>query len=168
MRTNPADDFGVFAGNEHMFFGLRHPFVLIRTQTEAELGRHTTGTALDALKTFDAPKFLTLGRKTADGSRVLVTHFGVSVRAKLHVARDGGSVREIIDAVLTFLFANVDQLGAERFRTHFDLHAAAEAHFTQDVFYERFLIFRLDTLEESSGNAVPEVFRRRPWWKLWA
>lgn len=123
---------------------------------------------LDAIKTFDAPKFLTLGRKLSGSNQMLVTHFGFCVRASLYVSYAGGSKHEIVDATLTFLFANVDRPGTERCRTHFDLHAEAPQHFTDEVFQQRFLGYRIETFEEPPGKEAPEPPRQKPWWKFWS
>ena len=168
MQTNPADDFGVFAGSEHMFFGLRDPFALVRAETEAGLRQQVADTALDAIKTFDTPKFLTLGRNISGGKKILVTHFGFCVRAELHVSYAGGSKHEMIDATLTFLFANVERRGTEQCRTSFDLHAEAQQHFTDDVFRQRFLAYRLETVEEPPDKEAPDPSGRKPWWKFWS
>ncbi len=144
---NPADDFAVFAGSEHMFFGLRDPFAFIRAEVASELRAQVADSELDAIKTFDVPKFLTLGRKIDDGQKMIVTHFGFAVRAKLHVRYDQGRKSEIIDATLTFLFAHVDRPDAIKARNHFDVHAEAAQRFTDDEFRRRFVAFRLETAD---------------------
>jgi hypothetical protein len=35
--TDARDDFGVFEGSEHMFYGLSDPFALIRAEVESSL-----------------------------------------------------------------------------------------------------------------------------------
>lgn len=141
----PEDDFSVLVGKEHMFYGLNAPFEMIRDETEAGLRKQVADSVLDAIKLRDEPKFLTLGRKIEDGSKIIVTHFGVCVRATLQVTYHGGTRHEAIDAALTFMFANVDRRGLERTRTFFDLHAEAQRHFTDDDFQARFMAFRGET-----------------------
>ena len=145
MPIRDADDFAVFAGSEQMFFGLKDPFGLIRSEAESGLRQEVADTELEVIKTFDEPKFLTLGRKTDDGQRMIVTHFGFAVRAQLYVRYAAGTKHEVIDAALTFLFANVDRPGSQKLRTFFDLHADATARFTDDTFRERFLAFKAET-----------------------
>ncbi len=142
---HPDDDYGALVGKEHMFYGLKAPFEMIREETEAGLRQQVSDSVLDAIKVRDEPKFLTLGRKIDDGSKIVVTHYGVCVRATLHATYSGGTRHEAIDAVLTFMFGNVDRRGAERCRTFFDLHKDAQRQFTDDVFKARFLAFREET-----------------------
>jgi hypothetical protein len=130
-----------------MFFGLKDPFGLIRSEVESSLRQEVADTELEVIKTFDEPKFLTLGRKTDDGERMIVTHFGFAVRAQLYVRYAGGSQHEVIDAALTFLFANVDRPGAQKVRTFFDLHADAAERFTDETFRERFLAFKMESAD---------------------
>lgn len=142
MPADPRDDFGAFAGTEHMMFGLSDPFGLIREETEKGLRRQVPDTILERIATQGEPKFLTLGKKVGDGSQIVVSHFGFCVRARLSVSYEGGTRHEEIESLLTFLFGEVDQPGAERCRTHFDLHGDAERNFTGDAFRARFIAFR--------------------------
>jgi hypothetical protein len=144
MQTPAQDDFSAFAGSEHMFFGLEAPYALIRTEVEAGLRRQISDSVLERLETHGEPKFLTLGRKTADPSKVVAAHFGFSVRARLTVSHAAGAKRDTLEAALTFLFVNVDLPGDERCRTHFDLHGDAVRNFTDERFKERFLSFRAE------------------------
>lgn len=136
------DDFSAFADAEHMFYGLENPFGMIRRETEAGLRGQVADTILERIETFGKPKFLTLGRKTGDPTKVVVAHFAFSVRARLQVTYSGGAKREVIDATLTFMFGNVDPPKIPACRTHFDLHGDAQVNFTDERFEERFLAFR--------------------------
>ncbi len=149
---HPADDFSAFAGNEHMFYGVKKPFEFIRRETEAALRRQVEDTVLDAIETFDTPKFLTLGRQLDGGKQILVTHFGCCVRARLFVTYGGGTQHELIEATLTFLFGDVDQRGSERSRFHADLHGEAAQRFNDQAFKERFLAFRLEAFSPSGSS----------------
>lgn len=142
MPADPRDDFGAFAGTEHMMFGLSDPFALIRQEIERGLRRQVPDSVLERIATQGEPKFLTLGKKVGDGSQLVVSHFGFCVRARLSVSYTGGTRREEIESLLTFLFSDIDQPGSELCRTHFDLHGDAERNFTDDVFRERFIAFR--------------------------
>jgi hypothetical protein len=144
MPAGPDDDFAPFAGLEHMFFGLRDPFGLIRDEVEESLRAQVPDTLLLSIATLETPKFLTLGRKTDAGGNVVVTHFAFCLRARLTVLFDERRKGEVIEATLAFLFGDVDQAGKQRFRRHIDLHDAAEAGFNDAKFKERFLAFRAD------------------------
>lgn len=125
-----------------MFFRLKDPFGMIREEVESVLRAQIPDTEVVSIATFGQPKFLTLGRKDGDGSLAVVTHFGFCVRAKLSVLFDQLRKGEVIESAITFLFANVDQPGAEKCRTFLDMHAEAEAMFDDEVFKQRFLAFR--------------------------
>jgi hypothetical protein len=125
-----------------MFFRLKDPFGMIREEVESVLRAQIPDTDVVSIATFEQPKFLTLGRKDGDGSLAVVTHFGFCVRAKLSVLFDEQRKGEVIESAITFLFANVDQPGAEKCRTFLDMHAEAEAKFDDEVFKQRFLAFR--------------------------
>jgi hypothetical protein len=148
MRGLETDVFSAFSGAEHMFFALKDPFGMIRQETEAGLRRQVVDAVLERIETFGEPKFLTLGRKTQDPSKVVVAHFAFSVLARLHVNYAGGAKREVITAALTFMFGNVDVPEPPACRTYFDLHRDAQLNFTDDRFEERFLTFRT-TLAQS-------------------
>lgn len=142
MSTDPRDDFGAFEGTEHMMFGFPDPFGFIRSETENGLRRQVPDAVLERIATQGQPMFLTLGKKIGDSSQMAVSHFGFCVRARLSVSYAGGSRREELESALTFMFGDVDQPGAERCRTHFDLHGDAERNFTEATFQTRFLAFR--------------------------
>ncbi len=142
MPAGPNDDFTAFEGSEHMFFGLRDPFGLIRSEVEDALCEQVKDTRVVSIATLEAPKFLTLGRKTEDASSVVVTHFAFCLRARIAVLFDDERKGELIEATLSFLFGNVDRPGEERFRRHFDLHADASTHFDDEQLKQRFLAFR--------------------------
>ena len=151
MSDLAGDDFRAFAGAEHMFFGLKDPFGMIREVTETGLRGQVADTVLERIETFGEPKFLTLARKTQDPSKVIVAHFAFSVLARLHVTSAGGTYREVIDAALTFMFGNVDVPESSTCRTHFDVHGDAQLNFNDDRFEERFLAFR-STLRQPDAD----------------
>ncbi|MDF3067919.1 MAG: hypothetical protein K0R38_3520 [Polyangiaceae bacterium] len=140
MPASPDDDFCAFEGREHMFFGLRDPFGLIRSEVEDALRAQIADTEVLSIATLGEPKFLTLGRKAED-EKVIVTHFGFAVRAKLTVLFDERRKGELIDALLTFLFGDVDT-NEKRYRRFIDVHEEAERGFDDAAFKERFLAFR--------------------------
>src|SRR5689334_12077589 len=100
MPASPDDDFTPFAGSEHMFFGLRDPFGLIREEVEEGLREQVPDTEVVSIATLEKPKFLTLGRKTDDENRVVVTHFAFCLRARLTVLFDERRKGEVIEATL--------------------------------------------------------------------
>jgi hypothetical protein len=151
MRESAVDDFGAFAGVEHMFFGLQDPFEMIRQETEAVLRRQVADTVLERIETCGEPKFLTLAKETDDPSKVIVAHFAFSVLARLYVASAGGAHREVIDAALTFMFGNIDVPASSTCRAHFDLHGEAQLNFTHDRFEGRFLAFRSSLQQPDAG-----------------
>jgi hypothetical protein len=142
MPIRSEDDFGAFDGNEHMMFGLDDSFDFIRDETESGLRRQVPDAVLERIVTYGEPKFLTLGRKTDDGSRMVVSYHAFCVRAQLTVSRAGGAGHELIEALLTFLFGDVDRPGSERCQTYFDVHRDAKTKFTDEVFESRFRLFR--------------------------
>jgi hypothetical protein len=142
MPAHPQDDFSAFEGSEHMFFGLRDPFGMIRTEIENALREQVPDTVLASVSISGKPKFLTLGRKSEDGQHAVVTHFGFCARARLAVLFDEGRKGELIEATLTYMFGNVDVAGSQTCRTHFDLHEDADRHYDDEVFKRRFMTFR--------------------------
>lgn len=145
MPASPDDDFSPFEGSEHMFFGLRDPFGLIRSEVEDGLREQIPDTEVISIATLEKPKFLTLGRKTEDDEgKVIVTHFAFCLRARLTVLFDERRKGEVIEATLTFLFGNVDQPGKQRFRRLFDMHDDANAQFDDEKLKQRFLAFRAE------------------------
>ena len=142
MAADPRDDFGVFASNEHMFFGLSDPFSLVRAEVEKSLKAQVADTVVESIVAHGTPKFLTLGRKVGDGSKIIVTYFGTCFRARVRVRYDAGRKREDIAAAFTLLLGRVDERGKEVARTFLDVHKEAESCFTDEVFEARFLKFR--------------------------
>jgi len=142
MPAAPDDDFRAFEGREPMFFGLRDPYGLIRTEVEDALRQQVADTLVLSIATHGEPKFLTLGKKSAD-EQMIVSDFAFCVRAKLTVLFDEQRKGELIETTLTFLFGNIDT-NAKRFRRHIDLHAEAERCFDDDIFKQRFLAFRAE------------------------
>jgi hypothetical protein len=139
MPASPDDDFSAFRGHEHMFFGLRDPFGLLRSEVEASLRQQLADTEVLSIATLGEPKFLTLGRK--EGEQVIVSQFAFAVRARLTVLFDERRKGEVLEATLTFLFGGVDTAD-KRFRRFIDLHEEGERCFDDAVFKERFLAFR--------------------------
>lgn len=141
MPAGPRDDFAIFEGAEHMFFGVPDPLGLIREELERGLGAQVPGTVLEAIHTHDEPRWLTLGRRgEADPNQLVVTYFGVCFRARLAVV--AGYASEELEATITLLFGRWDEPEARRMRTRFDLHADAAPAHAPEVFQERFLAFR--------------------------
>ena len=130
-----------------LLFGLRDPFGLIRDEVESGLREQVPDTDVVSIAVLGPPKFLTLGRKAEDGAQLIVTHFAFCLRARLSVLFAEGRKGEVIEATLTFLFANVDAPGKQRFRRHFDVHGEAENGFDDARFKQRFLAFRAEQAE---------------------
>jgi hypothetical protein len=145
MPADPRDDFSAFAGAEHMLFQLRDPYRMIRHEVEAILRRQVSDTEVTAIACGEHPKFLTLGRKTEDGAKVIVSHFGFCVRARIALTYDAGAEREELAASLTFLFGRVDEPGRETQRVFLDVHGDAEQAYTDEGFQARFVAFRSET-----------------------
>jgi len=141
MPASPDDDFSAFAGREEMFFGLRDPFGLIRSEVEDGLRQQVPDTEVLSIATHGEPKFLTLGRKLADDQQLVVTHFAFAVRVRLTVLFDERRKGEVIEALVTLLFGDVDT-EHKRYRRFFDVHEGAESGFDDGVFKQRFLAFR--------------------------
>lgn len=135
--ADPRDDFSAFAGNEHMFFGLREPLRLIREELERSLRKQVPETRVEAIRTRGTPKFLTLGKGEP---KMIVTWFGFSVQAQL-VVHDGARAHQL-PSTLTFLFGRVNEPGRELSRLDVDLAADADRTFTDECFQRRFLEFR--------------------------
>lgn len=137
-----------------MFFGLSDPFGTIRAGVEAMLRQQIPQTVVDAIVTRGEPKFLTLGREQTRWFRkkMLVTHFGFCVLATLHVRADPSGPSAALECVLTFLFGRVDQPGRETRSRFLDLEPDLERAFTYDCFKERFLEFRLETIDSGAED----------------
>jgi hypothetical protein len=142
MPAQPADDFAAFEGSEQMFFGLRDPYGMMRSELENALREQVADTVVASIAITDKPKFLTLGRRADDGDKAIVTHFGICARAKVAVLFDEQRKGELLEATLTYLFGHVDKPGSVTCRTHFDLHDDADRHFDDEVFKRRFMTFR--------------------------
>lgn len=133
---DPRDDFGVFVGSEHMFFKLDDPYGFIRRSVEAGLSKQVPGTVIHAIRAHGKPKFLTAGRRTEDGAKMVVTRAGFCVQAEIEAEPPDGA-REHLEATLTFTFAGLDTPGEEQVRQWIDLHVDAVRAFDDDVFLER-------------------------------
>ena len=144
VTANPRDRFEVFAGKEHMFFGLPDPFAYIRGEIESSLAKQVADTIVDAIVTEGEPKFLTLGRNVEDGKKLLVTWFGCCVRAKVYVSYDANQKHELMHAAITCLFGHWDE-GADRRVARFflDVHDQAERGYDDGLFKNRLMEFRI-------------------------
>jgi hypothetical protein len=142
MVADPRDDFTAFAGNEHMFFGLVDPFLMVRSEVENSLKAQVADTVVDAIAVHGTPKFLTLGRKIEDGKQMVVTYFGTCFSARINVRYDAGRKREELGATFTLLLGRVDEPGKQVARTFLDVHADAARGFTDESFQARFMKFR--------------------------
>ena len=137
------DDFGAFAVAEGIFHGLFAPdvFRVIRRETEVGLRQQVSDSVLNRIETFGSPKSLSVVREIPGASSGRVTHFAFCVRARLFVSYAGGRNREVIDATLTFFFADMDLDDGPRYRADFDLHREAELGYADDRFKSRALAF---------------------------
>jgi hypothetical protein len=135
---DPRDDFAVLEAREHMMFGFRDPYGVIRAETEARF-------APDAVESIvlDAPKWLTIARRDEpDGDSGTIVQFGFCARAQIAV--NAGYSVEQVAATLTFLVGGWDDPPNHRRRVHFDLHDEADAGYDDARFRARFLAFRDD------------------------
>ena len=139
------DDFSPLAGNEHMFFGIPDPVALIRHEYESGLRRQVADTVVERIRLVDKPKFLTIARKGEDPAKVIVTFFGVCLRADLDVANAAG--KELLPTTITFLFGRWDEPGNNTSRVHIDVHADAIRVFDDAAFKDLFLAWRLEHVE---------------------
>ncbi|MEO8699154.1 MAG: hypothetical protein ABI867_03895 [Kofleriaceae bacterium] len=142
MPADPRDDFAVFADREHMFYGLVDPYAAFRGELVEQLCAQVPDTVVESIAAFDEPKWLTIGRRLDDGSKLVVAYWGVCFRARVAVAYGYGT--EQLTAALTFLFGRWDDPAEQRVRTYFDLGDDAERGFTAERFEQRFLAFRAD------------------------
>jgi hypothetical protein len=142
MAADPRDDFRAFADHEHMFFGLADPYAAIRSELSDQLRSQVPDTEVESIVVHELPRWLTIGRRLDDSTKLVVVYWGVCFRARIAVTLGYG--REDLTATLTFLFGNWDNPEQQRVRTYFDLGADAERGFTADLFERRFLAFRND------------------------
>lgn len=140
MPTNPADDFRIFEGAEHMFFGLPDPFGVIREETEAGLKRQVPDTELVSIVAHGEPRFIATGAKSDDGT-MHATDFGFCFRATMTVAFNQGRNEEILESALTFLFGGLSRSEGVRLKTYSDLHAEADRNFREELLEQRFRVF---------------------------
>lgn len=140
--SDPRDDFGCFAGSEHMFFGIREPFGLIREQVENMFRSQVASSRIHSIRAEGEPKFLTIGRRSEpDDGMVVVSHFAMCFRCSVDVESD--EHREpALRCTMMMAFGDVDKRGEARMRAWMDLHADADAAFDDEVFRQRFLEFR--------------------------
>jgi hypothetical protein len=142
VAADPRDDFTIFEGAEHMFFGMVDPFGAMRSELTDQLRKQVADTEVESIRCEGEPKWLTIGKRGEDTTQLVVTYFGVCYRARVVVAVGYG--REQLVATLTFLFGRWDDPIQQRCRTHFDFHGDAETAYADDRFRERFLAFRAD------------------------
>lgn len=142
MTADPRDDFACFAGLEHMFYSLDEPYAMMRERLAEALRGQVADTEVEYLRCTGQPKWLTLGRKVGDGTKMIVTAFAFCVQAQIAVVSGGGQDREEMPAALTFLFAKMDEPGNQVSSMFLDLHGDAQTQFADPVFQQRFAEFR--------------------------
>lgn len=147
-KHDPRDDFACFAGLEHMFYSLDEPYMMIRERLEEALRGQVPDTEVELIRCSSTPKWLTLGRKVGDGSKMIVTAFAFCMQAQIAVASGGGQDREEMASALTFLFAKMDEPGKQVSSMFIDLHGDAQTKFTDEVFQQRFAEFRARAVED--------------------
>ena len=130
-----------------MFFGIAEPAAMIRDQYETVLRRQVADTVVESIRVVDKPKFLTIARKTDDSSKVIVTYFGVCLRADVDVSSAEGRDREQLPTAITLLFGRWDEAGKTTSRTHVDVHGDAVRMFDDAAFKDRFLAWRLEHVD---------------------
>ncbi len=137
-----SDDFGIFAGSEHMFFGLDDPFAWIRAAIQDALASQVEGTVVESIVSFDAPKWRTLGRKQEDdANKIVVTAFAFCFRAT--VTAKSPTATEALGSTFTACFKGLGGSAKEpKSRCWLDLHDDAAGAFEDDAFENRFLEFR--------------------------
>jgi hypothetical protein len=139
MPADPRDDFRAFDGVEQMFYDLPDPYAQIRVEVLRALRRQVPDTELDAIRTFDKPKFLTIGRQVNEGRNVVVTHFAFCVRAYLAV-RNARGAHELTTA-LTLMYGRVDEPNNQTFRIFVDVGADSLRAHDDDELKQRFVAF---------------------------
>lgn len=134
------DDFSALAGHDHLFHGLGDPPGVIRDEVTRALAADDPDAVVEAIALRGAPKGLTIARRDGEDAALVVTWFGVCLRAR--ITRAAGYAREELDATLTLLLGGWDDPAQQRLRSYLDLGAAAERAFGDDVFRARLTAFR--------------------------
>lgn len=152
--TDTRDDFAIFEGLEHMFFGLDEPFAVIREELEAMFRQQVPSSKLNSITARGEPRFLTLGRRLEDDEdKIVVTHYGVCFQCTVDVESDDHREPELA-CTMTLAFGDIDAPGEQRMQTWMDLHADADPAFEEDAFKAKFLEFR--HLVESGAKSGAE------------
>jgi hypothetical protein len=140
--TDPRDDFGVFEGSEHMFFGLDRPFAVLREELESMFRQQVPSSRLNAIVADGEPKFLSLGRRLEDDEdKLIVTHYAVCFQSTIDVEADDHREPEL-RCTMTIAFGDIDRPGEQRMQAWMDVHADADPAFEDEAFKSKFLAFR--------------------------
>ncbi len=140
--TGNVDDFSIFEGTEHMFFGLAEPFAMIREELEEVFVSQIESSRVHAIIAKGEPKFLTIGyRSEPDEGKVVVTHYGVCFQANIDVENDDDRVPEL-PLTMTVCVGRLDQPGEESMQTWVHLLEDADGAFEQETFEQRFMEFK--------------------------
>lgn len=139
---HPNDDFHIFVGSEHMFFGLARPFHVIRSELEETLRAQVPSSRIHSIVADGEPKFLTLGRKLEDDEgKMVVTHYGVCFQCTIDVESDEHREPDL-RCTMTLCVGGLDKPGGARMQTWMHLHVDTDAAFERETFEQRFLEFR--------------------------
>jgi hypothetical protein len=164
--TEREDDFRVFDGQEHMFFGIANPWGFIRYEIEEALRSSPPHFQVEQITAYDTPKFLTLCREADADGNATISHYGFSFKAKLKVSHPQVGTDVVMDMIMTCFFADIDQPKPRKVAI-FDLKNT-EGKFTDEIFTERFIQFRYETdSEEEVGLDSREPESKKPWWQFW-
>jgi hypothetical protein len=136
--VEPRDDFRVLDEHQHMFFGLSDPYGLLRSVVSDGLREQVPDTEVVSIRAHGEPSWLTAGVRHPEApTHLVVTRFGLAVRASIHARSDALGLDQVLEAGITLLFARVNERGREQSRSFLDLHADAER--TLERFEARFL-----------------------------
>jgi hypothetical protein len=136
--VDSRDDFRVLDEHRHMFFGLSDPYGLLRSVVSDGLREQVQDTEVVSIRAHGEPSWLTAGVRHPEApSQLVVTRFGLAVRASLHARSESLGLDQVLEAGITLLFARVNERGREQSRSFLDLHADAER--TLERFESRFL-----------------------------
>lgn len=113
------DDFSRLDPGEHWLGWLGDdPARAVRDAAEAMLEAQVAGARVDWMRIVERPHYLTGGRRTPDGKKVLVTRAALAAPFVLSVRDPSGSVEEL-RGVLSWVASGLD--GERRDRTFLDL-----------------------------------------------
>jgi hypothetical protein len=164
--SETEDDFQIFGGQEHMFFGIANPYEFIRYEIEEALRNAPPHLKVEQIAAYGNPKWVTLVRQADAGGNAPISHYGVSFKAKLIVSHPQALANGVVDVVMTFFFGNIDR-PEPRKKSIFDLKNT-EHKFRDELFTERFIAFRLEVdSEDDVETDSRETELRKPWWKWW-